>query len=123
MVVGFSFVSKLLRGINGDVDLPSQPILRLAQRWRDVCETSSANDHQIHVTRRMFPAPRHGTVYKGTLNLVPKRLQHLLQDRGESCGFFEELLQVSKHWRLGLRFEIGTCAFTTVHQYSAFDQG
>jgi hypothetical protein len=55
--------------------LVSQPVLRLAERRRQVGETCSANDHHIHVTHRVFPASCHGTIYKGTLNLVPKGLE------------------------------------------------
>src|SRR6266700_1445825 len=123
MVARFDFLPKLLWGIGRDVDLSSQPRLRLAERWRQVSKTCSANDHHIHVTHRMFPAPCHGTIYKSTLNLVPKRLEYLLQDGSQPCGFFKELLQVSEHRRLRLRLKIGPCAFTTMHQYSACHQG
>src|SRR5712692_285344 len=107
MVARFNFLPELLWGIDGDVDLSSQPLLRLAERRRQVSETCSANDHHIHVTHRMFPTPRHGTIHKSTLNLAPKRLQNLFQDRSQPCGLFEKLLQVSEHWGIGLRLEIG----------------
>src|SRR5580704_12423102 len=73
MVARFDFLPKLLWGIGRDVDLPSQPRLRLAKRWRQVSKTCSANDHHIHVTHRMFPASCHRTIDKSALNLVPKR--------------------------------------------------
>src|ERR1700728_1053370 len=122
MVARFDFLPKLLWGIGRDVDLSAQPRLRLAELRRQVSETCFANDHHIHVTHRMFPASCHRTIDKGTPNLVPKRLQYVLQDRSQPGGFFEELLQVSEHRGLGLRLEISPCAFPTMRQYSACHQ-
>src|ERR1700722_10949998 len=98
MIARFDFLPKLLWGISRDVDLSSQPRLRLAERWRQVSKACSANDHHIHVTHRMFSASCQRTIDKSTLNLVPKRFQCPLQDRSQPCRFFEELLQVSEHW-------------------------
>src|SRR5580698_8358398 len=122
MVARLDFLPKLLRGIGRDVDLPSQPRLRLAERWRQVSKTCSANDHHIHVTHGIFPASCHRTIDKSTLNLVPKRFQYVLQDRSQPCRFFKEVLEVSEHRGLGLRLEIGPCALPPMHQYSACHQ-
>src|ERR1700685_4272336 len=103
MVARLGFLPKFPWGIGRDVDLSSQPRLRLAERWRQVSKTCSANDHHIHVTHRMFPASCHGTIDKSTLNRVPKRLKYLLPYRSQPCGFFEQLLQVSEHRGLGVR--------------------
>src|ERR1700692_2952798 len=90
MVARFDFLPKLLWGIGRDVDLSSQPRLRLAERRRQVSKTCSANDHHIHVTHRMFPASCHGTIDKSTLNIVSKPLK-ARRARAQAAGEFRKI--------------------------------
>src|SRR5271157_3909382 len=74
VIARLDLLPELFCRISRDVDLSSEARLRLAQRRREIGETRSADDHQIHVTPGLFLTSRHGTVDKSTLNPASERL-------------------------------------------------
>ena len=68
MIADPNFRSEFGLRIARHVDLSAEPFLDFAECRRELREAGSANDEQVHVTRRVLLAARDGSVNEGDVN-------------------------------------------------------
>ena len=68
MIAGPNFRSEFSLRIARHVDLSAEMFLDFTERRRELRETDSANDEQVHVARRVLLAARDGSVNEGDVN-------------------------------------------------------
>jgi hypothetical protein len=71
--------SKLLRRIDGRIDVPAELFLSLGKSVYDVLEWRVANNQKINVARRAELAPCRGSEHEGNLNAVAKWSQPITE--------------------------------------------
>jgi len=75
MIAGPNFRPEFSLRIARHVDLSAEMFLDFAERRRELRETDSANDEQVHVARRALLAARDGSVNEGNINLSVELLK------------------------------------------------
>ena len=68
MIADPNFRSEFGLRIARHVDLSAEMFLDFTERRRELRETDSANDEQVHVARRVLLAARDGSVNEGDVN-------------------------------------------------------
>ena len=115
--------AELARRIDGWIDLPTQPPLRLAQRRDDLRERRVSHDNDVDIAVASQFIPRCGTEDECNTKLADERSQRLAKDVRQADGLRENRLQLRKDRRVPIRPKVNVPpAHLALHEPRAAQQ-
>lgn len=114
---------KLLPGVNGRIDLPTQRFDGRTQRLQQLCERHGADDHDVDIARSPLLASRDGTVNESRFHRVAKRRKPRSNQCRKPSGLGKQALQLREYRVRGIRLEPDSGAVGFAQQQSKIDQG
>jgi hypothetical protein len=122
MIAGPNFRSEFGLRIARDVDLSAEMSLDFPERGGEPREADSANDEQVHVTRRVFLAARDGSVNEGNVNSSVELLKQSPESWQQPSCLFHEAMQVGEQRGSRVGLDVGPSAFTALFQDSTLHE-